>query len=219
MSDSLRTKTLHGVSWSFLDLGGQLGIQFVISIILARLLLPAQFGLIAMLSIFMAVAQSLVDSGFGQALIQKQDATRVDESSIFYFNIIFGFVAAGLLCLAAPWIAAFYKMPLLVPLTRVLSLSLVINAFGLVQTALMTKRVLLLPNGTSPDEEDVSTICSIIRLVAMNGDELRARIRQAKDQKDLWKSTSLPMEILELHVRGQASLSTWRGLLKAAASG
>ena len=141
MTHSLRTKTLHGVSWSLLERGGQLGIQFVISIILARLLLPAQFGLIAMLSIFMAVAQSLIDSGFGQALIQKQDATRLDESSVFYFNIAIGVLLAGLLCLAAPWIAAFYKMPLLVPLTRVLSLCLVINAFGMVQTTLMTKRV------------------------------------------------------------------------------
>ena len=141
MSDSLRTKTLHGVSWSFLDRAGQFGIQFVISVILARLLEPAQFGLIAMLSIFMAVAQSLIDSGFGSALVQKQDATRVDESSIFYFNIAVGFVAAGLLCLAAPWIAAFYKMPLLVPLTRVLSLTLIVNAFGLVQTALLCKSV------------------------------------------------------------------------------
>jgi O-antigen/teichoic acid export membrane protein len=141
MSDSLRTKTLHGVSWSFLERGGQVGIQFVISIILARLLLPAQFGLIAMLSIFMALAHSFIDSGFGQALIQKQDATRVDESSVFYFNIALGLAAAGLLSLAAPWIAAFYRMPLLVPLTRVLSLNLVISAFGCVQRALMTKRV------------------------------------------------------------------------------
>ncbi|MCX6842138.1 MAG: lipopolysaccharide biosynthesis protein [candidate division WOR-3 bacterium] len=141
MSDSLRPKTLRGVSWSLLGRGGTSGIQLVISIILARLLLPAQFGLIAMISIFMAVAQSFVDSGFGSALIQKQDATRVDESSIFYFNIVVGFVAAGLLCLAAPWIAAFYKMPLLAPMTRALSLTLVINAFGLIQTSLMTKRV------------------------------------------------------------------------------
>ena len=136
--DGLKTKTLHGLFWSFLERGGQLAMQFVISIILARLLLPSQFGLIAMLAIFMAVAQSLIDSGFGSALIQKQDATRVDESSIFYFNITVGFVAAALLCLAAPWIAAFYKTPLLVPMTRVLSLNLIINSFGTVQTSLMT---------------------------------------------------------------------------------
>ena len=68
MSNSLRTKTARGISWSFLERGGQLGIQFAISIILARLLLPEQFGLIAMLAIFTAVAQSLIDSGFGSAL-------------------------------------------------------------------------------------------------------------------------------------------------------
>ena len=121
MSDGLRSKTLRGVSWSFLERGGQLGIQFIISVILARLLLPKQFGLIAMLTIFMAVAQSLIDSGFGSALIQKQDATPLDESSVFYFNIVLGVLAAALLCLAAPLIAHFYKMPTLVPVTRVLS--------------------------------------------------------------------------------------------------
>jgi len=141
MSDGLKSKTLHGLFWSFFERIGQQGIQFIISIILARLLLPEQFGLIAMLLIFMAVAQSFIDSGFGSALIQKQDATSVDESSIFYFNIAVGVVAAGLLCLAAPWIAAFYKTPQLAPITRVLSLNLIINSFGLIQTSLMTKRV------------------------------------------------------------------------------
>ncbi len=141
MPDHLKSKTIRGIFWSFAERIGQQGIQFVISIILARLLLPEQFGLIAMLALFMAVAQSFLDSGFGQALIQKQDATSVDESSVFYFNIFVGVIAAGLLSLAAPWIAAFYKTPLLKPLTRALSLNLIINSFGLVQTALMTKRV------------------------------------------------------------------------------
>ncbi|MBN2466022.1 MOP flippase family protein [candidate division WOR-3 bacterium] len=141
MPEHLKAKTLHGLFWSFLERIGQQGIQFAISIILARLLMPAQFGLIAMLNLFMALAQTFLDSGFGSALIQKQDVTRVDESSIFYFNIGVGAVAAGLLCLAAPWIAAFYKTPILTPLTRVLSLNLVINSFGLVQTTLMAKRV------------------------------------------------------------------------------
>jgi O-antigen/teichoic acid export membrane protein len=120
---------------------GQQGIQFIISIILARLLLPEQFGLIAMLMIFMAIAQAFIDSGFGQALIQKQDATHIDECSIFYFNILVGFLAAGLLCLTAPWIAGFYNQPLLVPLTCALSLNMIINAFGLVQTTLLIKQI------------------------------------------------------------------------------
>ena len=141
MTANLRQKTLHALFWSFLERFGQQAIQFVISIILARLLLPEQFGLIAMLTIFMAIAQSFINSGFGQALIQKQDATHVDECSIFYFNILVGFLAAGLLCLTAPWIACFYNQPLLVPLTCALSLNLIINAFGLVQTTLLTKHI------------------------------------------------------------------------------
>ena len=139
MSDGLKSKTLHALFWSFFERIGQQGIQFIIGIILARLLLPEQFGLIAMLTIFMAIAQSFINSGFGQALIQKQDATHIDECSIFYFNILVGFLAAGLLCLTAPWIADFYNQPLLVPLTYALSLNMIINAFGLVQTTLLTK--------------------------------------------------------------------------------
>ena len=141
MGRSLKSKTLHGLFWSFFERIGQQGIQFIISIILARLLLPEQFGLIAMLTIFMAIAQSFINSGFGQALIQKKDATHIDECSIFYFNILVSFVAAGLLCVAAPWIADFYNQPLLTLLTRVLSLNLIINAFSLVQTTLLTKHI------------------------------------------------------------------------------
>ncbi|PLX87865.1 MAG: flippase [Desulfuromonas sp.] len=139
MTDNLRHKTMSALLWSFLERFGQQGIQFVIGIILARLLLPEEFGLIAMLTIFMAVAQSFIDSGFGQALIQKQSADHVDECSIFYFNILVGCVAAGLLCLAAPYISSFYNQPILELLTCALSLNLIINAFGLVQTALLTK--------------------------------------------------------------------------------
>ena len=141
MGSSLKHKTVGGVFWSILERGGQQGIQVVISIILAWLLSPAQFGLISMLTIFMAVAQSFQDSGFGSALIQKKDATHIDSCSIFYFNIIVGIIAAGLLCLAAPWIAAFYKEPTLTALTRFLSLNLVINSFALIHSTLLIKNI------------------------------------------------------------------------------
>lgn len=141
MENHIQNKAINGLFWSFFERIGQQGIQFLITIILARLLLPEQFGLIAMLTIFMAVAQSFVDSGFGSALIQKQDASHLDECSIFYFNIMVGCMVAGLLFLSAPWIAAFYRIPLLTPLARVLSLNLIINAFGVVHTALITKRI------------------------------------------------------------------------------
>ncbi len=141
MTQNLKKTTISALFWSFFERIGQQVIQFVIAVILARLLAPEEFGLIAMLGIFMAVAQSFIDSGFGYALIHKQDATHVDECSIFYFNILVGVIAGALLCFAAPWIAAFYNTTLLVPITQALSLNLVINAFGLIQTSLLTKKI------------------------------------------------------------------------------
>ncbi|OGW53951.1 MAG: hypothetical protein A2Y81_03165 [Nitrospirae bacterium RBG_13_43_8] len=139
--DSFKQKTIRGLWWSFLDTIGQQGIRFVIGILLARLLFPEQFGLIGMLTIFMAVAQSFLDSGFGASLIQKREATPTDISSVFYFNIVVGLLVAGLLSLAAPWIAAFYNQPVLTPLTRALSLTIVINSFGLVQRTILAKQI------------------------------------------------------------------------------
>ncbi|MDC3237184.1 lipopolysaccharide biosynthesis protein [bacterium] len=141
MSDELKIKTVNALFWSFLERVGQQSIQFVISIILARLLLPEQFGLIAMLWIFMAIAQVFVDSGFSKALIQKQDVSYTDECSIFYFNILIGFIMAGILCAISPSIARFYSQPLLFPLTCTFSVNLVINAFSIVQVSLLTKKL------------------------------------------------------------------------------
>jgi O-antigen/teichoic acid export membrane protein len=141
VNTDLKQRTIKAMFWAFSERIGQQGIYFFITIILARLLEPKEFGLIAMLSIFMAVAQSIIDSGFGQALIQKQNADHMDECSIFYFNIFVGVVAAALLCLAAPWIAAFYNTSILAPITCAFSLNLIINAFGIVQTTLLTKRI------------------------------------------------------------------------------
>jgi len=141
MAESLQQKTTTALSWSFIETVALRGVQFVVGIILARLLFPEQFGLIGMLMIFMAVIRSFLDSGFGAALIQKKEATQVDICSIFYFNIAMGVVAAALLCLAAPWIASFYNEPVLTPLTRALSLTIVINSFGMIQTTILTKEI------------------------------------------------------------------------------
>ena len=141
MADSLKSKTIQGLSWSFVELAGMQVVQFVTGIILARLLFPEQFGLIGMITVFIAVAKTFLDSGFGDALIQKRDATITDTCSIFYFNIAVGLVAAGLVCLIAPWISAFYNQPVLIPLTRVLSLIIVIESLGLIQTTVLIKRI------------------------------------------------------------------------------
>lgn len=139
--ESLRTRTVHALFWSFLQAAADRGMQFIIGIVLARLLFPEQFGLIGMLTIFMAVIRMFLDSGFGAALIQKQEVTQSDICSIFYFNILVGLAAAGLLCLAAPWIASFYRQPILTPLTRALSLTIVINSFGLIQNTILTRQI------------------------------------------------------------------------------
>jgi teichuronic acid exporter len=141
MSATLKSKAIHGIFWSSLERIAQQGTQFVITIILARLLVPEQFGLIGMLFVFIALAWVFLDSGFGSALIQKKEATVVDECSMFYFNILVGFLGTGLLCAAAPWIAAFYRQPILTPLTRVLSLAILLNSFASVQTTLLSKRL------------------------------------------------------------------------------
>lgn len=141
MADNLRQKTVNALSWSFLQTLAQRGLQFAIGIVLARLLFPEQFGLIGMLAIFIAVIQAFLDSGFGAALIQKREVTQTHTCSVFYFNIGVGLAGAGLLSLVAPWIAAFYNQPILTPLTRALSLTLVINSFGMIQKTLLTKQI------------------------------------------------------------------------------
>jgi teichuronic acid exporter len=141
VADSLKAKTLHALSWTFIEAVGFQGIRFLLGIILARLLFPDQFGLVGMLLIFTMVAQSLLDSGFGAALIQKRNITHIDTCSIFYFNIVVGIAVAILLYLVAPAIAAFYKQPTLTALMRVLTLEIVINSLGLIQSVIFTKQI------------------------------------------------------------------------------
>jgi len=137
----LRQKIVSGLFWSAVERFGQQGIQFVITIIIARILTPADYGLIGMISIFMGVSMSFINSGFGQALIQRQNATHIDESTIFFFNIFLGFIFFFILFFVAPLIAAFYKQPILTLLIRVMALNLIINSFSIVQNALITKTI------------------------------------------------------------------------------
>ena len=141
MVDSLRHNTIRALLWSFFEFIIKRCVQFVIGIVLARLLFPEQFGLIGILTIFIAVMQSFIDSGFGAALIQKRNATQTDICSIFYFNIAVGLVAAVLLCAIAPWISEFYRQPILTPMTRALSLTIVLNSLGMIQSSILTKEI------------------------------------------------------------------------------
>lgn len=141
MSESLKNKTVKGTLWSTLERFSVQGIQFVVMIIMARILTPDDYGLIGMLTIFIAISQSLIDSGFSQALIRKQHRTEIDNSTVFYFNIGVGAILYIILFLGAPLIAKFYNEPILTPLTRAIGLSLIFNSLVVVQRALLTVRL------------------------------------------------------------------------------
>jgi O-antigen/teichoic acid export membrane protein len=138
---SLKQKTVTGLLWSFIDNFASLGIQFIIGIILARLLSPKEFGLIGMLTIFIAVSQSFTESGFKQALIRKRDPSQADYSTVFYFNLIIGVVCYLILFFCAGIISRFFNEPQLKLLVQVLGLSLIINAFTIVQQTILIKRI------------------------------------------------------------------------------
>jgi len=138
---NLKQRTINGMAWSISERVGLQVIHMLISIILARLLDPSEFGLIGMLAIFTSIAKSILDSGFGSALIQKKDATQTDSSSIFYFNLLIGFILAGIFFFSAPVIANFYNQPILKPITRILSLNMIINAFGIVHFSILRKKM------------------------------------------------------------------------------
>lgn len=126
------------VLWSAIERFSVQGVQYLLSIIIARLLLPSDFGLIAMLGIFIAVAQTFIDGGFANALIQKKNRTEEDYSTVFYFNIVLSVVLYLLLYASAPWIASFYNEPQLEVITKVIGLTLIINSLGIVQQTRLT---------------------------------------------------------------------------------
>lgn len=132
---SLKDKTVKGVIWSAVDRFSAQGIQFVFSILIARLLVPEDYGVVAMLGIFMAVSQTFIDSGFGTALIRKIDRTEEDFSTVFYFNIVVATLFYFALFFAAPAIANFYNTPLLESITKVVALNLIINSLSGIHNA------------------------------------------------------------------------------------
>ena len=138
---SLKQKTISGFLWSFIDDFAKLGITFVSGIVLARLLTPREFGLIGMTTIFIAVSQSFIDSGFKQALIRKQDCTRTDFSTVFYFNLLISVIFYLLLVFFAGVIARFFDEPQLESVIKVLGSGLIINALSLVQQTRLTKNI------------------------------------------------------------------------------
>jgi O-antigen/teichoic acid export membrane protein len=135
---SLKSKTTSGLIWNFVEKFSVTAGQFVVGVILARLLTPEDFGLVGMLSIFIAFSQTFVQSGLGAGLIQKQERTDIDFSSVFVFNLVVSLVIYLLLFIVAPLIAEFYERPQLTNLTRVLSITLIFGALSIVQRTKLT---------------------------------------------------------------------------------
>lgn len=141
MPNSLKQKAAKGVFWSTAERFSVQGVQFLIMIVMARLLTPHDYGIIGMLAIFLAVSQSLIDSGFSQALIRKQGRTEIDNNTVFYFNIVVSAFLYVILYISAPFVADFYGTPRLCPVMRVVCLGIIFNSLAVVQRALLTIKI------------------------------------------------------------------------------
>lgn len=164
MSTALERQAASATWWSALEIAARYGIQFVVMILLARLLTPIDFGLIAMLLVFTSIAALFVNVGFGTALIQKKQTSADDETTVFFSALVIGVIASAALWLAAPAIATFYTQPLLTPLTRLILFVLPLAALAVVPDALLAQR---LDFRSRANAEIVASVCSGATAIAL----------------------------------------------------
>lgn len=129
---SLKNKAICGIFWSAVERFLSQGIQFVVTVIMARFLLPSDYGMVGMLAIVLQLSQTLMDSGFTNALIRYKERTEIDYSTVFFFNILASLVIYFLIFFLAPYISWFYKIGQLVEITRILSIVIVLNSFAII---------------------------------------------------------------------------------------
>ena len=141
MADKLKQKTISGVAWSAIHKFAIMLLNFISGIVLARLLTPHDYGVVGMLTIFLAISNTFIDGGFGSALIQKKRPTNEDYSTILYWNLGLSVVLYGVLFVCAPLIARFYNLPLLIDVLRVQGLVLIFNAARIVQRNQLRKQL------------------------------------------------------------------------------
>ena len=141
MSDSLKSKTVSGLGWSAIERFSVQGVAFLVQIILARLLLPADYGAIAILVVFLQIAQVFIDSGFANALIKKIECTEDDYATVFWYNLAVSVIIYIILFLCAPLISDFYNNEALTSVLRVIAFTLVLNALSIVQKTRLVKIV------------------------------------------------------------------------------
>lgn len=141
MSTSLKKQAFVGVGWNAIGRFSSQGVSFILQIFLARLLSPSDYGIIAMIAIFLQVSAVFVDSGFGKFLIQRQSCSQSDYSTVFYYNLGVAFILYILLYAIAPLVAGFYKIELLKHIMRVISIVIIINALTIVPRAKLEKSI------------------------------------------------------------------------------
>lgn len=138
---SLKRQAITGVKWSFVQQFSVQIINFAVQVILARLLMPEMFGLIAMIIVFISIGQSLMDSGMTSSLIRTENPTQIDYSTVFMTNMIMSIAIYAFTYLLAPYIASFYDQEILTNIVRIFALSFIINAFVAVHIAKLTKEM------------------------------------------------------------------------------
>ncbi len=138
---SLKNQALNGAVWTYAQQFGTQMVSFIVSIFLARILLPEEFGLIGMIAIFMSIGNTLFDGGMTSSLIRSNTLDNSDYSTVFIFNLIVSIGIYILVFLSAPYIANFYNQPILVDITRVYALSFVFSSLGSVQNTILTKNM------------------------------------------------------------------------------
>ena len=139
--ENLRGKALRGAGWSFVDNIANKGVSFIVGLVLARLLTPQEYGLIGIILLFIAVFNTIVDSGFSNALIRKNDVKEIDYNTIFIANMVVSAALFAICYLSSPYIASFFNEPQLTPLTRVMGIIVIINAFAIIQRTILTKNI------------------------------------------------------------------------------
>lgn len=137
----LKDLVIKGVAWNFAERFSAQLVSFVVSIILARLIAPESFGVIAIVLVFTNVLDTFATAGFGSALIQKKDADSLDFSTVFYFSILFSFFLYACLFISAPLIASFYKMPLIINIIRIIGIRIVFAAISSIQRAFLSRKL------------------------------------------------------------------------------
>ena len=136
-----KRNVISNIIWRFAESCGTQGVSFIVSLILARLLLPEDYGVVSLITIFTSLLNLFIDSGFKNALIQKKNADQLDYSTVFYFNVVMGISLWLLLAVFSPLIADFYERPYMVPYIRTMSLTLVMGGINGVQQAVVAKRM------------------------------------------------------------------------------